>query len=128
MRAEWPFFATFLSNVEMTLVKTDLTIAGRYVDRLVDPSRHHVFERIVAEHRRTVAAVEALNGGLLTDVPVLARTLTVRNTYLDPIHLLQVEMLVRDRDRQRSAQQVRRTTRALLLSVNGIAAGLRNTG
>ncbi|MFV0523841.1 MAG: phosphoenolpyruvate carboxylase [Acidimicrobiales bacterium] len=128
MRSEWPFFATFLSNVEMTLAKTDLTIAGRYVERLVDPGRHHVFERIVEEHQRTVAAVEALNGGLLTDLPVLARTLGVRNAYLDPIHLLQVEMLVRDRDRQRSAQQVRRTTRALLLSVNGIAAGLRNTG
>jgi phosphoenolpyruvate carboxylase len=128
MARSWLFFGTFLGNVEMTLAKTDLAIAARYVETLVPPEQRGPFERIVDEHRRTVAAVTTLTGrGLLDDLPVLQRTLAIRDRYLDPIHVLQVALLARSRQDPDGAE-ASRIRRALLLSVNGVAAGLRNTG
>ncbi len=126
MYADWPFFRAFLSNVSMTLVKTDLLIAARYVERLVDPSLHRLFDIVRAEHELTVAEVLDVTGEseLLSSNPVLAQTLRIRETYLEPLHHLQIELL----DRQRAAEQDPLLARALLLTVNGIAAGLRNTG
>jgi phosphoenolpyruvate carboxylase len=127
MYRDWHFFRTFVSNVEMVLFKTDLDIARRYVERLAHPSLHEIFERIADEHRRTVAQVLSLTGRdrLLDHHPLLRRTLETRDAYLDPMSYLQVSLLARLRNRDHADPELQR---ALLLTVNGIANGLRNTG
>ena len=126
MSSRFLFLQTFLANVEMTLAKTDLSIARRYVDRLVAPEHRHLFERIEDEYQLTVEEVSRLTKRrLLGSNPVLARTLEVRNIYLDPINYMQVSLLERSR---RHGSDDPELQRALLLTVNGIAAGMRNTG
>lgn len=126
MAGTWGFFDTFLSNVEMTLYKTDLDIAARYVAQLVESDDRHILDIIRAEHTLTVEEVLRVRGRseLFEDSKVLRRTLDVRNIYLDPINYLQVALLAR----RRSGEDSPELDRALLLSVNGIAAGMRNTG
>lgn len=127
MHATWSFMQTFVANVEMTLVKTDLSIARRYVQALVGPELHHLFGRIEEEFAVTRSEILRLTGctELLESNPLLLRTLEVRNLYLDPLHDLQVALLARYR---RSTTTDPGLERALLLTVNGIAAGMRNTG
>ena len=126
MALEWGFMQTFLSNVEMTLFKTDLDIAGRYVDALVAPEHQHLLQSIRQEHDLAIAQVLEIRDvdQLLDDAGLLRRTLDVRDVYLDPINYLQVSLLERSRQGEESPD----LDRALLLTVNGIAAGMRNTG
>ena len=126
MHRDWHFFRAFLNNVSMTLVKADLTIASQYVERLVDPSLHRLFEVIRAEFALTVEQVLEVTGEdeLLGSDPVLLQTLRTREAYLEPLHHLQVDLLAR----QRAGEDDPLLARALLLTVNGVAAGMRNTG
>jgi phosphoenolpyruvate carboxylase len=127
MAREWWFMRTLLSNIEMALAKTDLRIASRYVDTLVPDDARHLFGMIEEELELARHHVEWITGGQgqLHDQPILRRTLAVRDRYLHPIHALQVELLVRVRG---SDEPDPDTERALLLTINAIAAGLRNTG
>lgn len=127
MVKRWPFFATLLSNMDMVLAKTDLAVASRYAELVPDEKlRKRVFNRIVAEWQSTSQALALITGHeeRLADNPLLARSIKNRFPYLDPLNHLQVELL----RRHRAGESDERARRGIHLSINGIAAGLRNTG
>jgi phosphoenolpyruvate carboxylase len=127
MHARWPFFRATMSNMGMVLAKTDLAIASRYAELVPDQAvRDAIFGRIRDEHARTVAHFLAITkqSALLDDNPTLARSIRNRFPYLDPLNHLQVELL----RRYRAGATDVRTQRAIHLTINGLAAGLRNSG
>ncbi|MEI2416316.1 phosphoenolpyruvate carboxylase [Orrella sp. JC864] len=131
MAREWPFFRTLLSNMEMVLAKTDLAIAARYAELVPQKAlRGRIFGTISQEHARTLAALgQITQRALLADNPVLAASLRERFAYIDPLNALQVEVLRRHRaGARRQGGGDERIQRAVHLTINGIAAGLRNSG
>ena len=127
MHASWPFFSTLLSNIDMVLAKSDLSLARRYADLVPDARlRKQVFALIEAEWHRTQQALELITGAgqRLAGNRSLARSIEHRFPYIDPLHHLQVELI----SRYRAGSQAEKVKRGIHISINGIAAGLRNTG
>ena len=127
MYRQWPFFSTLLSNMDMVLAKSDLALASCYSELVADTAlRTRIFDAISAEWQRTVDMLALVTGesDRLASNPALARSIRHRFPYIDPLHLLQVE-LVR---RWRAGQNDDRLKNGIHISINGIAAGLRNTG
>jgi phosphoenolpyruvate carboxylase len=124
---EWPLFASLLENVEMSLAKTDRRIATQYL-RL--GSHDDLASRVLAEYDLTTARVLAVTGHerLLQDRPVLSRAVELRNPYVDALSHLQLRALKALRGGGLDESQRERLERLLLLTVNGVAAGLQNTG
>jgi len=135
MVKQWPFFRTLLSNLDMVLAKTDIDIAARYVE-LVENKRlgKKIFEAVKAEFQRTQEALALITGEhkRLAANPALARSIEHRFPYIDPLNHLQVELMRRYRavapEQRAEDPSMERVQRGIHLSINGIAAGLRNTG
>lgn len=131
MHRQWPFFRTLLSNLDMVIAKSDLAIAQRYVE-LVEDRRlgRRIFALIEAEWQRTDKALSLITGEKrrLESNPSLARSIEHRFPYLDPLNHLQVELMRRYRERREGDPAMERVQRGIHISINGVAAGLRNTG
>ncbi|NTU85540.1 MAG: phosphoenolpyruvate carboxylase, partial [Chloroflexales bacterium] len=130
MYREWPFFKTLIDNAQLIIAKADMGIARRYADLMADQGlAEAVFATMCAEHERTVrmicqvAEVEAILGAQ----PVLQKAIRQRNPYIDPLSYIQIELLRRLRAAPSGPEQEALET-AVLMSINGIAAGLKNTG
>jgi phosphoenolpyruvate carboxylase len=141
MYRKWPFFHSTISNIEMTLAKADFQIARQYAARALDPRLgKRIFRALEEEYRRACRMVLQVTGErrLLDPAPVLQRSIAVRNPYVDPLSYLQIELLARRRQfaekseggaRGREEQEDReKLLYATLLTINGVAAGMRNTG
>ena len=131
MHKQWPFFRTLLSNLDMVLAKTDLGIAARYVELVEDKKLgKKIFALIQAEYERAGRALHLITGEAqrLSSNPTLARSIEHRFPYLDPLNHLQVELMRRYRQRKEGDPAIERVQRGIHLSINGVAAGLRNTG
>ena len=127
MYREWPFFRALLSNMDMVLAKSDFSVASRYAELVTDIElRERIFSRVSNEWESTVRWLLAITGQqeLLESNPALARSFRSRSPYIDPLNHLQVELL----RRYRAGETHERLKRAILLTINGIAAGLRNSG
>ena len=132
MYAEWPFFRTIIDNMGMVLAKADIDIGRRYADVLVtdDATRRDIFGRIEDEHRMTRRWHAEITGSAdpLRDNPLLARSLRNRYPYLDPLHVMQVDLLRRFRDSASDAPDRELMQRGIQLTINAIATGIRNSG
>ena len=127
MQRDWPFFRTLLSNMDMVLAKSDLALASLYSELVVDKKlRKKVFTALETEWQLTAQALALITGQKtrLADNAALQRSIRHRFPYIDPLHHLQVE-LVR---RYRAGQSDQAVQRGIHIAINGIAAGLRNTG
>ena len=127
MNRHWPFFSTLLSNMDMVLAKSDIALASRYSELVSDTRlRKKVFAAMEAEWQRTAQALSRITGEKerLANNTALARSIRHRFPYIDPLHHLQVELIRRWRD----GQHDERVQTGIHISINGIAAGLRNTG
>ncbi len=127
MYRSWPFFRGLMSNMDMVLAKSDMGIASRYAELVEDAAlREHIFGAIHREWQDTVEMLFAVTGNdtLLQDNPTFARSLLTRTPYIDPLNHLQVQLL----HRHRTGDDDVLVKRAIHLTINGIAAGMRNSG
>ena len=127
MYQNWPFFRTLLSNMDMAIAKSDIALASRYSELVADTRlRKRIFKSIETEWQKTIWALAAVTGekNRLANNPALARSIRNRFPYIDPLHHLQVELI----RRYREGEQDERVQRGIHIAINGIAAGLRNTG
>jgi len=127
MHRQWPFFGTLLSNIDMVMAKSDLALGARYAE-LVENTRlrRRILGTIEDEWHRTADALAQITGQKhrLAHNAALQRSIRHRFPYIDPLHHLQVELM----RRYRAGQSDERVRRGIHISINGIAAGLRNTG
>ena len=131
MHKQWPFFRTLISNLDMVIAKSDLAIAARYAELVEDQKlSRRIFGLIKAEWQRTDDALAMITGekSRLASNPTLARSIEHRFPYLDPLNHLQVELMRRYRKRKEGDPENRRVQTGIHISINGVAAGLRNTG
>jgi len=129
MRTQWPFFGTYLDMLEMLLAKADVAIAAYYEHRLVDePSLKALGKKLRERFERLEDVVLDIlqQEKLLENTPLIRQAIDVRNPYIDPLHGLQAELLQRNRDADGAISPD--LSRALMVTMAGIAAGLRNTG
>ena len=127
MYEEWPFFNTLISNIDMAMSKSDLSIAAIYSQLVEDPQlREHIFSTIKVEWNKTTQALELITGNKqrLANAPQLADSIKRRMPHIYPLHRLQVELI----KKSRQGIAVESTQRGIHIAINGIAAGLRNTG
>jgi Phosphoenolpyruvate carboxylase len=127
MHDNWPFFRTILSNMDMVLAKSDIAIASRYSELVTDAAlRKRVFDRLQREWQASIDAVCAITrqATLLELNPLLARSIRNRFPYIDPLNHVQIELL----KRHRAGDADQGVVQGIHLSINGIAAGLRNSG
>jgi phosphoenolpyruvate carboxylase len=128
----WPFFRAMLDNAEMSLLKADMGIARLYADLVPDPSlANRFYEHIRGEYERAQEAILAISGhsALMDADPVIQRAIILRNPYVDPLNYIQIDMLRRLRALPNAAVAEAEPMReVIVLTINGIAAGLRNTG
>ena len=127
MHETWPFFRTTLSNMDMVLSKSDIAIASRYAELVTDAGLgRRIFERVRQEWQASIDAVLAITRQqtLLERNPLLARSIRNRFPYIDPLNHVQIELL----RRHRAGDTDPGVVQGIQLSINGIAAGLRNSG
>jgi phosphoenolpyruvate carboxylase len=127
---DWPFLSSLIDNAEMSLAKADMGVARLYASLATGPGDDRRWDAIESEYRRTVAMVSRLTGHarLLDGSPVLQRSVTLRNPYVDSLSELQVRLLARLRRLAPDDPERDRVLRLVQLTVNGVAAGLQNTG
>ncbi len=131
MAQRWPFFSVILANIDMVLAKTDPAIARGYATLVRDPEvRERILALLESEWEKTREALQRITGKAerLADNPTLARSIRHRFPYIDPLHLLQLELIRRSRSGQTPRTAEDRTKRGIHISINGIATALRNTG
>ncbi len=130
MYREWPFFRSTIDLIETVLAKSDARIAAEYDRRLVPPELCTMGEDLRARLDRAIGAILDVTGHrqLLEDNAVLRRSIDVRNPYVDPVNLVQIELLKRLRTREADSRGHTELADAFVVTVNGIAAGMRNTG
>ena len=131
MYRQWPFFSALIQNVELDLAKADMGIARLYASLVSDPAlRESIFGEIEGEYARACRWITAITGqdDLLAEMPVIRHSIERRNPYIDPLNFIQVELLRELRQLDPAAPAYQEAWQAFMLTVNGIAAGMKNTG